>query len=112
MTRDEQDKALLLRFDSFFGLDLVARQPPGEPLCSTCGSTVEDHNTPPVPQRFWRVIAWMHCPGAEASSWQAVACLGDGSIADGGTAAPRQPTREQAEADGRASGLPEWTGGK
>jgi len=75
MTRDEQH-ALLVAFGWWMREEpgvtiasvhtpvgmatrfLAARPPLGEPLCSTCGSTVEDHNTPPVPRACAECGGW------------------------------------------------------
>jgi hypothetical protein len=81
--------------------------------CAYChgGSSpeMESGNAPPAPQRFWRVfhMSWHH---PFANGWAAWSTE-DGwawTMLPGGN----HPTREQAEADGRASGLPEWPGEK
>jgi hypothetical protein len=93
-------------FDAFLRL----RQPPaveppvcpecrgtgfiGEPWCYPCSCVTS--------APFWRVE---QAPGGW---WIAWSCGADGiarRLADG------RPTRAEAEADGRASGLPEWPGG-
>ena len=160
MTRDEQDKALLVAFaefvrDHYHGqmtalravyegrIDafLATRQPPVEPPCHVChndpakyelcsvghapppgyaprepgcphgamGPNLCAHCTPnvaapPASQRFWRV----YYSGRYDLPWHYAAVQSNGF-----PALPIQEgiacfTREQAEADGAASGLPEW----
>ena len=71
----------------------------GEVPCKTCGRTY----TPPAPQRFWRVAR------GRGESFKAVV-LDDGGYYHGESLSPddNRPTREQAVADGIASGLPAW----
>jgi len=65
--------------------------------------------TPSAPHRFWRVVPF-GLNSDHSSRWEAVECWADGLMVAGKH--PFSPesrrTREQAEADGRASGLPEF----
>jgi hypothetical protein len=78
--------------------------------CAEChgGSSpeMESGNAPPAPQRFWRVDS----PEGVDCMLRAYVCDERGVPIHGLSQEWR--TREQAEADGRASGLPEWPGGK
>ena len=123
MTRDEQDKALLVAFAELtFGLSsagavkaadafLAARQPPGEPAinltCPYCnrsycnGECEPGMRTPPAPQRFWVVDQTV-----TGDHWRAYETDADGKVMLGFERL--WDTRWQAEADGAASGLPPW----
>ena len=77
--------------------------------CVSCGAEGQcgHRMSPPAPpaERFWRV-----CHSTQPEEWRAY-YFTFGSI-EGEYIGPWRPTRAEAEADGRASGLPEWRGGK
>jgi len=69
------------------------------PVCAGCFTNLSPI-TPPAPQRFWRVV---DCGGG--GFW---ACIrGRASLVLGWASPCGRATRAEAEADGRASGLPE-----
>jgi len=100
--------------------DLAARQPPGEQTARGIqpmphpGVLADDlmHaylsgpecNTPPAPQRFWRVFKDVR------GGWCYAVCDAEGRAFPDDEPGRPYRTREQAEADGAASGLPRWPG--
>jgi len=74
-------------------------------FCVECAAAVR--SSVPAPQRFWRV--GQDTPRVYYQARVVVAAIVP-SVVD--ACGPYRATRELAEADGRASGLPEWTGGK
>lgn len=56
---------------------------------------------PPAPQRFWTVDPY------PTGTWWYASIVSDGQAT---LIMPGRPTRAEAEADGRDSGLPEWPG--
>jgi hypothetical protein len=89
---------------------LATRQPPGERDVSPPTNDYLDNptdcscpaSTPPAPQRFWRV--------KEHPGWHSVEQFYDeqGRLHTKAISLGLRKTRADAEADGRASGLPEW----
>ena len=71
----------------------------GEPPVSFLASSA----MPPAPQQFWRLERI-------GAAWWAVGVLADGALYNSPVYSPQEgrKTSAEAEADGRASGLPEW----